>query len=89
MTTSDQIGSPDEFEIEIIVNGKKFSIDGMLVMSEMMLNNVEDNNPRQVIEVVRRCISAEDSAGLTEAQTLAIGLRLIYRLKKLGKELAP
>lgn len=81
----------DDFNIRVTIQGKEFTIDGMLVMAEVALNGkVEENQNTQLIEVVRKCAEPADLvASLSDAQLLAIGLKITMRLQQLGKALAP
>jgi len=81
----------DDFNIRVTIQGKEFTIDGMLVMAEVALNGKADENQNtQLIEVVRKCAEPADVvANLSDAQLLAIGLKITMRLQQLGKALAP
>lgn len=81
----------DDFQISVTVGPKEFQIDGMLVMAELALNSTgQEPNNAQIIEVVRRCLQpAEEAAKLTDAEALAIGMRISLRLQHLGKVVAP
>jgi|APGre2960657404_1045060.scaffolds.fasta_scaffold19030_3 hypothetical protein len=81
----------DDFNIRVTIQGKEFTIDGMLVMAEVALNGkVEENQNAQLIEVVRKCAEPSDVvAALPDAYLLAIGLKVTMRLQQLGKALAP
>lgn len=79
----------DDFNITVTVGSKEFAVDGMLVMAELALAGGEPNN-QQIIAAVRRCLQpSEQAASLTDAESLAIGLRISMRLQQLGKALAP
>ena len=81
----------DDFNIHVAIQGKEFTIDGMLVMAEVALNGKPDENQNaQLIEVVRKCAEPADVvASLPDAYLLAIGLKVTMRLQQLGKTLAP
>lgn len=81
----------DDFNIRVTIQGKEFTIDGMLVMAEVALNGKADENQNaQLIDVVRKCAEPSDLvATLSDAQLLAIGLKITMRLQQLGKALAP
>lgn len=80
----------DDFNISVSVGSKQFTIDGMLVMAELALASNGEPNNAQIIDVVRRCMQpSEPGATVTDAEALAIGLRVSMRLQQLGKALAP
>lgn len=79
----------DDFNLTVAVGSKEFTVDGMLVMAELALSGNEPNN-QQIITVVRNCLQpAEQAASLSDAEALAVGLRISMRLQQLGKALAP
>ena len=83
--------TPDDFNITVSIQGKTFTIDGMLLMAEVALHGKpEENQNTQLIEMVRKCAEPADVvAGLSDAQALAVGLKITMRLQQLGKTLAP
>jgi len=83
------MSNTDDFNLTVTVGTKEFTVDGMLVMAELALIGGEPNND-QIIATIRNCLQpVEQVAGLSNAELLAIGLRVSMRLRKLGKELAP
>lgn len=80
----------DDFTITVEVGQNTFSIDGMLVMAELALVGEPEPSNQKLIEIVRRCLRPKEAAGeVTDAESLAIGLRVSMRLRQLGKTLAP
>ena len=79
-----------DFNFTATVNDKQVSVDAMLFMAEMALGAPEENQNRQLIEGVRRSVKPTEVAqGLTDAEALALGMRISMRLQQLGKALAP
>ena len=84
------MANTDDFNLTVSVGSKNFTIDGMLVMAELALNGGSEPNNQQIIAVVRKCLEpADQAATITDAEALAIGLRVSMRLQHLGKALAP
>jgi hypothetical protein len=80
----------DEFIISVQVAELQFQIDGLLVMAEIALTGTPEPTNAQLIEIVKRCLRPKDQAGnVTDAEALAIGLRVSMKLRELGKALAP
>jgi hypothetical protein len=80
----------DDFTITVQVGQNTFSIDGMLVMAELALVGEPEPSNQKLIEIVRRCLRPQEAAAaVTDAESLAIGLRVSMRLRQLGKALAP
>lgn len=80
----------EDFQFTVTVNDKQVSVDGMLVMAEFALSTNGEANNAQVIDVVRKCVKPADVAqSLTDAEALALGLRISMRLQSMGKTLAP
>lgn len=83
------MATTDDFNITVTVGTKEFTVDGMLVMAELALVGSEPTNAH-IIAAVRRCLQpSEQAASLSDAESLAIGLRISMRLQHLGKALAP
>jgi hypothetical protein len=90
MTTNQPI--TDDFIFPVYVGAKQYKIDGMLVMAELALSGSGEMNTDNatLINVVRKCITSDgEPPVLTDAEALAIGLRVSMRLQNLGKGLAP
>lgn len=84
------MSNPEDFNLTVSVGQKQFSVDGMLVMAELALCNNGEPNNAQIIEVIRKTLNPqEQAASLTDAEALAIGMRISMRLQQLGKALAP
>jgi len=82
--------SGDDFNISVSVGDTQFTIDGLLVIAEVALTGVPEPSNAQLIEIVRKCVrpkAASDS--ISDAEALAIGLRVSMKLRDLGKVLAP
>lgn len=83
------MANTDDFNLTVTVGTKEFTVDGMLVMAELALSGSEPSNTH-IITAVRRCLQpAEHATSLSDAEALAIGLRISMRLQQLGKALAP
>jgi hypothetical protein len=80
----------DDFNISVQVGEVQFQIDGLLVMAEIALTGVPEPTNAQLIEIVKRCLRPKNQASaVTDAEALAIGLRVSMKLRDLGKALAP
>lgn len=84
------MATTDDFNLTVSVGPKNFSIDGMLVMAELALCGSNEPSNGQIIDAVRKCLQPpEQVASLSDAEALAIGMRVSMRLQQLGKVIAP
>lgn len=80
----------EDFCFTVRVNDKELSVDGMLIMAELRLSANAEDSDAHLIAAVRKCVRPADVAqSLTDAEALALGLRIGMRLQTLGKTLAP
>jgi hypothetical protein len=83
--------SDTTFIHEFTVGDKAFRIDALLVLSELTLAGADqDPTKEQLMAAVRSSIRpAEMAATLSDAEALALALRVTMSLKSLGNAGAP
>lgn len=83
--------SDTTFIHEFTVGDKTFRIDALLVLSELTLAGADqDPTKEQLMAAVRSSIRpAEMAATLSDAEALALALRVTMSLKSLGNAGAP
>jgi uncharacterized protein related to proFAR isomerase len=84
-------GTDSTFIHEFVVGDKTFRIDALLVLSELTLVGADQEPTKeQLMAAVRSSIRPPEMAGgLTDAEALALALRVTFSLKSLGNVGAP
>jgi hypothetical protein len=73
------------------VSDKTFKVDALLVLSELTLAGADaEPNTQQMMSAIRKAIRpASEAEALTDAEALALALRVTMSLKQLGNAGAP